>query len=221
MGKKIRGIKKRLEQFKQVNNLYFKSTHRSVMMEDTPVGATTLWFWAFKSVLVSRHGFYIREPRAEDSRGVVWPGLGLLLRGGACDVCVPDKHGAGSRLSDAILCLLSAGYYMGMCVAAPEKNLVNIYQVGWLEPARGHALCCVLKETHLCWCRSWRPGGAFGEWAVLWVYTGLYKTLSKNKMHQLSKNPRHRALESVINFYPFRFNLMLTTVFKQSRRMDR
>lgn len=42
MGKKIRGIKKRLEQFKQVNNLYFKSTHRSVMMEDTPVGATTL-----------------------------------------------------------------------------------------------------------------------------------------------------------------------------------
>lgn len=31
-----------------------------------------------------------------------------------------------------ILCLLSAGYYMGMCVAAPEKNLVNIYQVGWL-----------------------------------------------------------------------------------------
>lgn len=34
-------------------------------------------------------------------------------------------------LSD-MLFLLSAGYYMGMCVAAPEKNLVNIYQVGWL-----------------------------------------------------------------------------------------
>lgn len=35
-------------------------------------------------------------------------------------------------MSDAVLCLLSAGYYMGMCVAAPEKNLVNIYQVGRL-----------------------------------------------------------------------------------------
>lgn len=55
------------------------------------------------------------------------------------DVCVTDKPGAGFVcLSDAVLFLLSAGYYMGMCVAAPEKNLGYIYQVGWLTDCSLH-----------------------------------------------------------------------------------
>lgn len=67
-----------------------------------------------------------------------------------------------------MLCLLSAGYYMGMCVAAPEKNLVNIYQVGWLVGCSLHGATpsAVSLRKHIN-VDPGEQGGAFGERAVL------------------------------------------------------